>query len=260
MTPADLLTIAAGALVGAVLGLIGGGGSVLAVPLLVYGVGVPSTHVAIGTSAIAVSISAIANLLSHARAGNVKWPCAAVLSIAGVAGAFGGASVAKLVDGHRLLLMFGLLMIVVGATMLRRREKTGHADVALTAANAGRMLPSLSVMGLGVGLMAGFFGIGGGFLIVPGLMAATGMPIFAAIGTSLVSVAAFGATTAASYAVSGLIDWRVAALFIAGALMGGLAGVGLGRRLATQRDALQILFGVAVVLVGVYVCARSLMT
>jgi|SRR5271166_1170140 len=183
MTPGDPLTIAAGALVGAVLGLIGGGGSVLAVPLLVYGVGVPSTHVAIGTSAIAVSISAIANLLSHARAGNVKWPCAAVFSIAGVAGAFGGASVAKLVDGHRLLLMFGLLMIVVGATMLRRREKTGHTDVALMAANAGRMLPSLSVMGLGVGLMAGFFGIGGGFLIVPGLMAATGMPIFAAIGT-----------------------------------------------------------------------------
>jgi len=106
----DLATIAAGSLVGAILGLIGGGGSVLAVPLLVYGVGVPSPHVAIGTSAIAVSVSALANLLAHARSGNVKWPCAFVFTIAGMMGAAAGSSVAKLIDGHKLLTAFGLLM------------------------------------------------------------------------------------------------------------------------------------------------------
>ena len=99
----DFATVAAGGLVGAILGLIGGGGSVLAVPLLVYGVGVSSPHVAIGTSAIAVSVSALANLIAHARSGNVKWPCAFVFTIAGMIGAFAGSTVAKLIDGHRLL-------------------------------------------------------------------------------------------------------------------------------------------------------------
>jgi uncharacterized protein len=254
----DFTTVAVGGLVGGVLGLVGGGGSVLAVPLLVYGVGVPSPHVAIGTSAIAVSISAIANLLAHARSGNVKWPCAGVFSTAGVLGAFFGSSVAKMVDGQRLRLLFGLLMIVVGAIMLMGPRKIQHADVELTSATAGRLLPPLIAMGFGVGLLAGFFGIGGGFLIVPGLIAATGMPMVAAIGTSLVSVAAFGATTAASYAVSGLVDWRIAALFIAGGLAGGAVGVRLAGALAKRRGALRILFGSAVVAVGVYVSARGL--
>ena len=215
----DYATVAAGGIVGCILGLIGGGGSVLAVPLLVYGVGVASPHVAIGTSALAVSVSALANLAGHARTGNVKWRCAGVFTIAGILGASFGSSFAKAVDGHRLLTLFGALMIVIGLAMLRPSRRLEQHDVRLSLGTARRMLPSLVGMGFAVGLLSGFFGIGGGFLIVPGLMAATGMPMIVAIGTSLVSVAAFGATTATNYAVSGLVDWRIAVLFIAGAIV-----------------------------------------
>ena len=101
---ADIATVLSGSAVGFILALVGGGGSILAVPLLVYGVGVASPHVAIGTSAIAVAISALANMIAHWSAGNVRWPCAIVFSLAGVAGAFAGASVAKQLDGQNLLI------------------------------------------------------------------------------------------------------------------------------------------------------------
>ena len=107
-----LLAIASGSLVGFTLGLVGGGGSILAVPLLVYVVGVRSPHIAIGTSAIAVAASAAANLAGHARAQTVKWPCALVFAVAGIAGAAGGAQLGKMVDGTRLLLLFGVQGVV----------------------------------------------------------------------------------------------------------------------------------------------------
>lgn len=244
-------------IVGAILGLVGGGGSILAVPLLVYLVGVASPHVAIGTGAIAVAMSALANIGLHARAGNVKWRCATVFSIAGVAGALTGAHFAKMVDGQRLLFLFGLLMLVVGAAMLRPRNDVGVSSVRLDADNALHLMPRLAGIGHAVGLMSGFFGIGGGFLIVPGLMLATQMPLKNAIGTSLVSVAAFGASTAASYAVSGLIDWRIATLFVAGGLAGGVAGVALGKKLAGQKFLLNYIFAAIVIAAGFYVSLRG---
>ena len=105
----DVLSLASGSLVGLILGLIGGGGSILAVPLLVYVVGVPSAHVAIGTSAIAVAASAAINLSGHARAGTVRWPCAIVFALCGIAGAAIGAQLGKMVDGEKLLTLFGAL-------------------------------------------------------------------------------------------------------------------------------------------------------
>ena len=201
--PVGVSTTISGGVVGLVLGLVGGGGSILAVPLLVYAVGVTSPHIAIGTSAIAVSLSALGNVVSHARAGNVKWRCAAVFASAGVIGAVAGSTVAKALDGQKLLVLFGALMIVVGLTMLRKRSAAGNPEVRLSMTTARELLPLLLSIGFAVGLLSGFFGIGGGFLIVPGLMLATGMPLTMAIGTSLVAVAAFGAATAASYAVSG---------------------------------------------------------
>lgn len=123
--PVGISTTISGAVVGLVLGLVGGGGSILAVPLLVYAVGVTSPHVAIGTSAIAVSLSALGNVVSHARAGNVKWRCAAVFASAGVVGAVAGSTVAKALDGQKLLVLFGALMIVVGLAMLRKRSAAG---------------------------------------------------------------------------------------------------------------------------------------
>jgi uncharacterized membrane protein YfcA len=140
-----------------------------------------------------VSVSALANLIGHARAGNVKWLSASVFSIAAVLGALLGSSFAKIVDGHRLLTLFGLLMIVVGLAMLRPLQGAERHDVRLSRQSASRLLPALLAMGSAVGALSGFFGIGGGFLIVPGIMAATGMPMIDAIGTSLVSVTAFDA-------------------------------------------------------------------
>ena len=253
-----MLSIASGSLVGFTLGLVGGGGSIMAVPLLVYVVGVSSPHVAIGTSAIAVAVSAATNLAGHARADNVKWPCAIVFALAGMAGAAGGAQLGKMVDGGRLLTLFGVLMVIVGVAMLRPRTSGGDPDVRLTAASMPRLLPLLIGAGLLVGALSGFFGIGGGFLIVPGLIGATAMPLINAIGSSLVSVTAFGLTTAASYAWSGLIDWPLAALFIAGGALGGLLGTRLARHMAGYKQALSLTFSGIVIAVGLTVIAKSI--
>jgi uncharacterized membrane protein YfcA len=252
-----LLSIGSGSLVGFTLGLVGGGGSILAVPLLVYVVGVSSPHVAIGTSAIAVAASAALNLAGHARAHTVKWPCAIVFALSGIAGAAGGAQLGKMVDGARLLTSFGILMIVIGIAMLRPRKSGGNPDVALTRANMLTLLPLLVGAGLLVGALSGFFGIGGGFLIVPGLIGATAMPLINAIGSSLVSVTAFGLTTAASYAWSGFVDWPLAGLFVLGGALGGLFGTRLARHLAGHKNALSRLFAGIVIAVGLYVVARS---
>ncbi|GJD91506.1 sulfite exporter TauE/SafE family protein [Methylorubrum populi] len=252
------LAAGSGGLVGVVLGLVGGGGSILAVPLLTYAVGVNSPHVAIGTSALAVSVSAAGNLVPQWRAGNVKWRCAGAFSLAGVLGALAGSAAARAVDGQSLLALFGFVMLAVGGLMLRRRRGEGDPDVRLTKRSAPVLLPWLLGIGFAVGLFSGFFGIGGGFLIVPGLMLATSMPLPMAIGTSLVAVSAFGAATAASYAVSGLIDWTLAGLFILGGALGGLVGARLGQRLAGHKRALTITFAGLVILVGLYVVARGL--
>jgi uncharacterized protein len=254
----DILTILSGSLVGFVLGLVGGGGSIIAVPLLLYAVGIGSPHLAIGTSAIAVSLSAAANLVNHARHGMVKWPCAASFSAAGVAGAWAGSTLAMAVPGDQLLVLFGALMVVVGTVMLLRKDAEGNPDIRLNFSTARELLPLLLVIGFGVGALSGFFGIGGGFLIVPGLMLATGMPIAHAVATSLVAVTIFGATTATNYAFSGLVDWRVAGFFIGGGLLGGLAGTYAGHRLAAQKGLLAMIFSVFVIIIGIYVSWKGL--
>ena len=254
----DTLAVFSGSLVGFVLGLIGGGGSILAVPLLVYVVGVASPHVAIGTGAVAVGLSALASLVSHIRIGNVRWPCALVFSVAGAAGAILGSTLGKRFDGQRLLTLFGILMIVVAVMMLRHRSDAGRAFVPLTALTAPKLVPRLMACGLGTGTLSGFFGIGGGFLVVPGLIAAADMPLLAAVGSSLVSVTAFGLTTAANYAVSGLIDWRLVGLFVFGGVLGSLFGGRLATRLASQKQVLTRVFSSIVATVGIYVVWRGL--
>src|SRR5512135_3072136 len=154
-----VLAVGSGSLVGFSLGLIGGDGSILAVPLLVYVVGVQSPHIAIGTSAIAVAASAAANLFGHTRAGTVKWRCAVVFALAGVLGAAGGAQLGKMVDGGRLLTLFGVLMVVIGLVMMRPRKSGGNADVKLTRESMLRLLPLLVGIGFAVGVLSGFFGI-----------------------------------------------------------------------------------------------------
>lgn len=253
----DALATFSGAIVGFVLGLIGGGGSVLAVPLLVYVVGVPSPHVAIGTSSVAVALSALMSLVGHARERHVKWLLAVVFAIAGVLGALVGSTFGQRFDGQKLLLLFGILMIVIAGMMFVKRDAQGDESVHLSLGNAPRVLPPLVGYGLGVGLLSGFFGIGGGFLIVPGLIAATGMPLIYAVGSSLVSVTAFGMTTAGNYAHSGMIDWMLVVLFISGGMLGSLVGMRTSTALASQKQTLSKIFAGIVAATGVYVVIRG---
>ena len=257
MTMEILLALVSGGLIGIVLGLVGGGGSILAVPLLIYVVGVDSTHAAIATAAVAVSANALVGLAGHAHRGTVKWPCAIAFAAAGVVGAAIGAQLGKAVDGRRLLVLFGLLMIGVGLSMLRKPRREADPDVRLSRLTAGVLLPRLMPLGAGVGLAAGFFGIGGGFLIVPALIAATAMPFVAAVGTSLVVISALGLTTATSYALSGYVDWPLTTLLIAGGIGGAGAGILLGRRLAGHKALLGRLFALMVIAVGVYVATGA---
>jgi uncharacterized membrane protein YfcA len=249
-----VLGLASGALVGFSLGLVGGGGSILAVPLMVYVVGVPDAHVAIGTSAIAVAANAAVNLSNHARGGTVMWSCALTFAAAGIAGAFAGSIFGKMLDGDRLLALFALLMLVIAVLMLKTRSRIGLPDVQISWANT----PAIVGLGLATGTLSGFFGIGGGFLIVPALMLATGMPIMNAVSSSLVAVTAFGLTTAASYAYSGLISWGLAALFIAGGIAGGLIGTRSARLLSARRGALNIVFAAVIIAVALYMLARNI--
>ncbi len=248
------LGLASGALVGFSLGLVGGGGSILAVPLMVYVVGVPDAHVAIGTSAIAVAANAAVNLSNHARGGTVIWTCALTFAAAGMIGAFLGSIFGKMIDGQKLLALFGLLMLVIAMLMLKTRARLGLPDVQMSWTN----MPAIVGLGVATGTLSGFFGIGGGFLIVPALMLATGMSILNAVSSSLVAVTAFGLTTAASYAWSGLISWGLAGLFIAGGIAGGLFGTRFARLLSARRGALNMVFAAVIIVVALYMLVRTL--
>ena len=252
------LGLVSGALVGLVLASIGGGGSILAVPMLIYLVGVSSPHVAIGTSSVAVAASAAINLGLHARHGTVKWRCATVFALAGAMGAWIGSTFGKATDGQSLLALFGAVMIVVGLLMLRRRGEGDNPEVRLDLKSVAHFAPRLILTGFGAGLASGYFGIGGGFLIVPALILATHMPMIAAIGSSLFAVTVFGATTAVSYSRSGLVDWPLAGAFIAAGLFGGSLGSRLATVLARRRSVLTAVFGVLVIGVGVYMVSRGL--
>ncbi len=251
-----VLALLSGSLVGFSLGLIGGGGSILAVPLLLYVVGIADPHVAIGTSALAVSVNAFINLVGHWRAGTVKWPCASVFAAAGILGAALGSSLGKIVDGQKLLALFSLAMIAVAVAMLRPRASGGDPDVRITP----RIALQLIAVGLAAGAVSGFFGIGGGFLIVPGIMLGSGMPILNAIGSSLLSVGVFGLTTAVNYALSGLVAWAIATKFILGGALGGWLGTRLALKLSARRTVLTRIFAAAIVAVALYMLRRTLFT
>ena len=248
------LAAGSGALVGALLALFGGGGSVLATPLLLYVVGLRDPHIAVGTSAAAVAFNAAVNVIGHWWGRRVKWRCAWVFALAGFAGSLAGSTIAKHVDGQRLLLYFAIAMAAIALSMLRRTASTGDPAVRLSWQLTLRLVP----IGLATGFAAGFFGIGGGFLIVPGLMLATGMPLANAAASSLVSVAIFGAATAANYAVSGLVNWPITALFIAGGVAGGALGLRGARLLAARAHLARRLFAVLILLVAAYVAWRAL--
>jgi hypothetical protein len=246
---AFLLAALGGVLVGLLLTLFGGGGSVLATPWLIYVVGVADTHVAIGTSAAAVAVNALGGLFGQARAGQVKWPCAMAFGVSGLAGSLGGAALAQTVDGKDLLFWFAWAMIAIAVSMLIPRKNQGDPAVRLNLPMVLRLVP----VGLAAGFAAGFFGIGGGFLIVPGLMTATGMTLANAGASSLVSVALFGGATSASYLAAGQFAWPLFGALVAGGAAGTLAALPLSRRLASRAGIARTIFAVMVIGVAVMI-------
>ncbi|MGZ2426262.1 putative membrane protein YfcA [Rhizobium laguerreae] len=253
MNTSILAAVGSGGLVGFMLGLLGGGGSILATPLLLYVVGVTQPHIAIGTGALAVSVNAFANFASHAIKGHVWWRCAAVFSALGVVGALGGSSLGKAMDGDRLIFLFGILMVAIGVLMLKPSKPVSAECRPIDL----KMCLVAATVALATGAASGFFGIGGGFLIVPGLMLATGMPMINAIGTSLLSVGAFGLATALNYASSGLVDWWLASEFIGGGIVGGVFGMLLAARLSAYKNILNHLFAVLILVVAAYIFYRN---
>ncbi len=251
----DVLAVLSGSVVGFFLGLLGGGGSIMAVPLLLYVVGIGDAHLAIGTSAVAVAASAALNLALHAKRGTVKWPCAIAFAASGSIGALLGAALGKATDGGKLILAFAAAMVGVGISMLIRKSDEGNPDVHISPKLAIRLIPT----GLFTGVASGFFGIGGGFLIVPGLIGAANMTMLNAIGSSLVAVTAFGAATAASYAVSGMVVWKLAILFTAGGAAGGALGQFVGHKLAVKRGVLDKIFAAFIFITAIYMAVQTLL-
>ena len=249
-----LLTLISGGIVGLFLALFGGGGSVLAAPLLLNLVGVLDAHIAIGTSAAAVSANAAVGLIGHWRKERVKWPCASVFAVAGVIGSLAGSTLAKSIEGDLLLFAFSIAMALIALSMLRKPKSVGNMNVRINAEFISKLVP----IGLLAGFAAGFFGIGGGFLIIPGLMLATGMTITNAAASSLLSVTVFGAATAGNYAVSNLVDWHLFGLLLGGGLFGTLIGLKLASRLAENMLLLRRLFASMVILVALSIAWQSM--
>ncbi|WP_217997818.1 sulfite exporter TauE/SafE family protein [Alicyclobacillus acidiphilus] len=242
-----MLAVLAGGVVGFTLGLIGGGGSILAVPLLLYVVGVHDPHTVIGSTALAVAVNAYVNLIPHWKQGNVHWKAAVAFAIPGAVGAYAGSVLGKLANDKMLLFLFAILMLIIAAWMLRPKRNRNAAGRGPNV-RIGRVVPT----GLTTGLVSGFFGIGGGFLIVPGLVFSAGLSMAEAIGTSLFSVGTFGLTTAVSYALSGLVDWLIVLLYIGGGLVGGVLGVYTCTRIGRNVRRLQVLFSGVLVAVACY--------
>jgi uncharacterized protein len=207
--------LALGGLIGLVLGVLGGGGAILAVPGLVYLLGVDA-HAAVAASLAVVAVGAVTGLAAHARGGRVRWGMALQLGLTGVIGSWIGAQAGRLVPGERLLALLGAFMLLAAFLMLRR--PTADAEPA----PAPRWLAPL--LGLGLGGLTGFFGVGGGFLIVPALTLGLGLPMRLAVGTSLAVIAMNALAGLAGYLGSGTVDWPLTLLVSLGAVGGALAG------------------------------------
>jgi uncharacterized membrane protein YfcA len=250
------LSAASGFLVGFSLGLVGGGGSILAVPLFLYLVGLggsDSVHVALGTTALAVGINAYVNSYMHLRRRNIAPRVGVIFAVTGLAGSLLGTRLGYLTPGPRLLLYFAIIMIALGIYMAARRESRAIGD-APVGSRGCRLTPGLVVrvssLGFLVGLASGYFGIGGGFLIVPTLVFSAGLCINRAIGTSLLSVGTFGVVSGIEYWLYGDVVLSVALLYVLGGVVGGYLGTSLGTR--APRDVLRIAYGAMIVTVGVY--------
>jgi uncharacterized membrane protein YfcA len=245
-----------GLLIGTALGLLGGGGSILAVPALVYGVGESVTS-AVTASLFIVGVSSALGAVPRARTRQVRWSVAAVFGVAGAATAFGGSAIGQAVSPQVLLLAFAGLMIVVAARMLVAPAEAR----AVCAAPGGKIqwrtcLPRAVAAGAVVGLLTGLFGVGGGFLIVPALLLLLGLDMNVAIGTSLVIIVVNSAAGLAAHIQRSSLDWPVTLTFAGAAVAASLAAGHLGSRIEAGR--LQRWFAILIIAVAVFVAVAAI--
>ncbi|MHB8650370.1 MAG: TSUP family transporter [Gaiellaceae bacterium] len=246
-----LLALPFGLAIGLSLGLVGGGGSILAVPVLVYVIG-EQVKQATTESLLIVGVTALIGGLDQARDGRVRWRVAAGFGIGGAGGALAGTALNRVASPSSILFAFALLMLAAAAAMLRRKGEGGAEELDAHGRSLWlRVVPA----GIGVGFLTGFFGVGGGFVIVPALVLLLGLSMPVAVGTSLLVIALTSASALAAHLASGSIDWPVAAAFTAAAVAGALAGSRLGARLSGAR--LTQLFAALIVAVALFLIAEN---
>jgi uncharacterized protein len=251
------LAIAVGVLIGLSLGALGGGGSILTVPALVYLLG-QSPHQATAASLLVVGIAAVAGAIAHARAGRAKLKIGAIFGLLGIAGSYAGSLASAAVPADLLLAGFGALMLIVAATMVFRRRIPALACPGRSSRRGARHIAVVAAAATTVGLITGFFGVGGGFVVVPALVLALGFDMPAAAGTSLVVIAVDSAAALAARAghAAFTLDWALIGAFTAAAMLGTLAGTRLAGRSSPQR--LSAAFTLLIIAVAAYTLARSL--
>jgi len=211
------LTIALAVFVGISLGLLGGGGSILTVPLLAYVAGLDAKQ-AIATSLLVVGVTSAVGAIAHARAGRVRWKVAAVFGAAAMAGAYTGGRLAHFIPGNVLLVAFAMIMIFAAMAMLRGRKDLGDES-------AGSLpVAKIVLQGATVGVISGLVGAGGGFLLVPALALLGGLPMPAAVGTSLVVISMQSFAGFAGHLSGESIDWKLAGMVTAAAVVGSVIG------------------------------------
>jgi uncharacterized membrane protein YfcA len=264
-----VIAIPFGLVIGLSLGALGGGGSILTVPILVYAVGL-EPRAATTSSLVIVGTTALLALLAHARARRVRFAQGVLFGALGTAGSFAGSALSAQVPAAALLAGFGALLLVVALLMLRRAAGRAHEvrrDHEPTLPPMLTLRPmrcvcsrvvTVVLTASGVGLLTGFFGVGGGFVLVPALVLALGYTMPVAVGTSLLVIAINSATALAARVGSapGEVDWPLVTVFTAAAVAGSL----VGSRLASRVDPRHLTraFGLLLVAVAAYTVARSL--
>jgi uncharacterized membrane protein YfcA len=254
--PAMLLPVLAlASLVGLSLGLLGGGGSILTLPILKYVVGMEA-HAAVAASLFVVGVTSLAALWPHARSGRVVWRTGLVFGAASMLGAFAAGRVAKHIPAGVLLVLFALMMVVTAVAMLRKRAKCDQGAHATPLRFSGKTIAKIAAEGLAVGAVTGLVGAGGGFLVVPALALLGGLPMSAAIGTSLLVIALKSFAGFAGHLSQVHIEWPIVLAVSGIALAGSLFGARLAGRIEPAK--LRRTFGWFVVVMGVFMLAQEL--
>jgi len=230
-----VLALGFGAAIGVLLGLLGGGGSILAVPALVFGLGL-SMEEAIPISLIVVGAASAVGALPKVRTHQIQWRLAGIFAATGIPATFAGSAVGRLLPERVLLIGFAAVMAVAGARMFADRGSTGTSCSTVgSGINWRRCVPRSASAGLAVGFLTGLFGVGGGFLIIPALVLLLGVAMPIAVGTSLVIIVANSASGLVSHLSGTSIDWAITAAFAGTAIVGSLVAGRFGSHVDTSR-------------------------